>query len=227
MSAPALDRPSAPATAYVRRFGRTEIVYHWAQAVPYLALAATGAGLLTAHLRELPPEARATLRLIHLLSGALLVLLPGLVFLAGDTRALLATARDAWTWRADDLRWLWRMHLKLLLPETELPPVGRFNAGQKVNFMLVMVALPTFAASGLVMLLWPGLLLAWYVHLVTFAAQTPMLLVHLFMAMINPATRHAMRGVTVGTVRQDWAEHHHGAWLARALARPRDGVTGA
>lgn len=200
--------------ALVRRFGRTEIVYHWAQAVPYLFLAGTGSALLAHHFRPLGPEARETLRLVHLVTAALQVALPLLVALAGDTRALLANAREAWVWRRDDLVWLWRMHLKPFFPELELPPVGKFNAGQKVNFMLVMVAIPTFAASGLVMWLVPGVLLAWYVHLATFAVSMPMLGVHLFMATLNPSTRHAMRAMVVGTVSREWAAHHHGAWVA-------------
>lgn len=199
----------------VQRFGRTEIIYHWAQAVPYLFLAGTGAALLAHRFRPLGPDARETLRLAHLVLAALQVALPFLVALAGDTRALLANAREAWVWRRDDFLWLWRMHLKPLFPETELPPVGKFNAGQKVNFMLVMVAIPTFAASGLVMLLAPGILLAWYVHLATFAVSMPMLGVHLFMATLNPSTRHAMRAMIVGTVSRDWAAHHHDEWLAR------------
>jgi formate dehydrogenase subunit gamma len=211
---------SQHASGLVRRFGRTEIVYHWAQAVPYLFLVGTGSALLAHHFRPLGPEAREALRLAHLVTAALQVALPLLVALAGDTRALLANAREAWVWRRDDFVWLWRMHLKPLFPATELPPVGKFNAGQKVNFMLVMVAIPTFAASGLVMWLVPGALLPWYVHLATFAVSMPMLAVHLFMATLNPSTRHAMRAMVVGTVSREWAAHHHGAWLASVQDEP-------
>lgn len=199
----------------VRRFGPTEIVYHWAQAVPYLFLVVTGAALLAHRFRPLGPGAREALRQAHLVAGALLLALPAAVAIVGDTRALLANAREAWTWRREDLAWLWRMHLRLLVPDTPLPPVGKFNAGQKVDFMLVMVAIPTFAASGAVMWLAPGVLLAWYVHLATFAVCAPMLALHLFMATVHPSTRHALRGMVVGTVSREWAEHHHDAWAAR------------
>jgi cytochrome b subunit of formate dehydrogenase len=37
---------------------------------------------------------------------------------------------------------------------------------------------------------------------------------HLYMAVINPATRHALRGITTGYVDAEWAAHHHGAWTA-------------
>ena len=35
---------------------------------------------------------------------------------------------------------------------------------------------------------------------------------HLYLALIHPATRHALRGMTVGTVREDWARRHHAKW---------------
>jgi formate dehydrogenase subunit gamma len=38
---------------------------------------------------------------------------------------------------------------------------------------------------------------------------------HLYLALIYPATRHALRGMTVGTVRRDWARQHHRKWIDR------------
>jgi hypothetical protein len=31
---------------------------------------------------------------------------------------------------------------------------------------------------------------------------------------VNPSTRHALRGMTLGTVNRDWAEHHFPHWVA-------------
>ena len=38
---------------------------------------------------------------------------------------------------------------------------------------------------------------------------------HLYLALIYPATRHALRGITVGSVRRDWAVEHHRKWIER------------
>jgi hypothetical protein len=35
------------------------------------------------------------------------------------------------------------------------------------------------------------------------------------LALIYPATRHALRGITVGSVRRDWALEHHRKWIER------------
>jgi cytochrome b subunit of formate dehydrogenase len=36
---------------------------------------------------------------------------------------------------------------------------------------------------------------------------------HLYLALIYPSTRHALRGMTTGSVRRDWAEQHHKKWI--------------
>ena len=46
-------------------------------------------------------------------------------------------------------------------------------------------------------------------------ASLVLLLGHLYLALIYPATRHALRGITVGSVRRDWALEHHRKWIER------------
>ena len=41
-----------------------------------------------------------------------------------------------------------------------------------------------------------------------------LLLGHLYLAVIHPATRHALRGMTVGTVSEEWARRHHPKWTS-------------
>ena len=38
---------------------------------------------------------------------------------------------------------------------------------------------------------------------------------HLYLALIHPTTRHALRGMTYGDVREDWAARHHRKWVRR------------
>ena len=37
---------------------------------------------------------------------------------------------------------------------------------------------------------------------------------HLYLALIHPTTRQALRGITLGTVDARWAERHHAKWAA-------------
>jgi cytochrome b subunit of formate dehydrogenase len=36
---------------------------------------------------------------------------------------------------------------------------------------------------------------------------------HVFMAVVNPATRPALHGMVLGSVRRSWAAEHHADWL--------------
>ncbi|MGH3430135.1 MAG: hypothetical protein ACRDQZ_21620 [Mycobacteriales bacterium] len=44
---------------------------------------------------------------------------------------------------------------------------------------------------------------------------TALIISHIFMAVVNPSTRHALRGMTLGSVNREWAEHHHPRWVRR------------
>lgn len=208
------------ASVKVRRFGPSEVVYHWAQALPYLLLLASGGALFASRWRALDPGLRERLREVHLWGGAAQVALPLLVFALGDRRALLANLREALCWGPADLRWLAVMHLRPLLPWLEVPPVGRFNPGQKVNLLVTSLGIPTLAASGLVMWACPGALLAWYLHVAVLGAMLPLLAVHLFMALVNPSTRPALGAVFTGRVPREYAAHHHEAWLSQVEGAP-------
>ena len=39
---------------------------------------------------------------------------------------------------------------------------------------------------------------------------------HLYLAIIHPKTRHALRGMTLGSVSEKWALEHHLKWAEQA-----------
>ncbi len=195
-------------TRYVRRFSRTERAFHWVNAFFFLALLGTGMVLYLPSL-EVAVGRRTLVKDIHFWTGVAWV--PALVVIAvlGNTRALLRTAREIDRFDGDDLRWL--------AARRPAPPQGRFNAGQKVNAALTAAFTVLFAVSGL--LLWFGerdtrLRFASTVILhdgLMFVAVV-LLVGHLYLALIYPATRHALRGMTLGTVSEEWASRHHAKW---------------
>ena len=63
-------------------------------------------------------------------------------------------------------------------------------------------------------------------HTLTTVALCALVSGHVFMAVFNPGTRHALRGMTLGEVDRAWAEHHHPRWVSEldreATVRPGD-----
>jgi formate dehydrogenase subunit gamma len=182
-----------PKRDYVRRFSKTERTLHWVNAVGFLFLLATGLILYLPRLSVLVGR-RPLMKDLHFWGGIGWVSALALVVVLGDRRGLLRTARE----------------LETLRP-------SRLNVGQKVNAILQAAFVILFFCSG--MLLWLGerdtrfrfastvLLHDWLLYL-----AGGLLIGHLYLAVIHPATRHSLRGMVRGSVREDWARRNYPYW---------------
>ena len=191
----------------VKRFGRTERALHWVHAAGFLAMLATGLVLYLPVLSEAVAR-RNLIKNLHLFAALAWALAILLVVALGDRRRLAADWRELESLDADDRRWL----------RGRRAPQGRFNAGQKLNALLTASFAVLFAASGF--FLWLGerdhrFLLdgTGTVHETVTLASVALLVGHLYLAVIHPSTRHALRGMTTGEVREDLAREHHPKWL--------------
>jgi formate dehydrogenase subunit gamma len=225
------------ATERVARFGRTERAAHWLLAGTFLVMTGSGLALYLPSLSNL--VARPTAKAWHLWSAAVLGI--GIVALValGNRRALGATARDLERLDRDDAEWILGAP-KRFVTGGIAPPQGRFNAGQKLNAAITLGLMVVMAVTGL--LLWYGeqdtsYRYAGTVYVHDWGAWLLMVLVagHIYLAVLHPATRHALRGMTVGDVDREWAVRHHAKWIAKEgptaseddqprRAPPRDGA---
>ncbi len=191
---------------YVRRFSRTERAVHWVHASAFLVLLGSG---LVLYLPSLAAEIgrRPLVKDVHLFTALAWAVALLTVIVLGDRRGLRATARELDVFDADDRRWLRGRRARQ----------GRFNAGQKLNAALTAAFAVLLAVSGV--LLWLGERDTRFrfdstivLHDVVAYLSVALLAGHLYLAVIHPSTRHALRGITVGTVREDWAREHHAKW---------------
>ncbi len=184
----------------VRRFTRTERTLHWVNATGFLFVAGTGLSLYIPSL-SVVVQRRPLLKDMHVWGGIGWVSSLALVALLGDRRGLVRAARELETFRHD-----------------------RLNAGQKVNAILTAAFTVLFLVSGL--LLWLGerdtrfrFASTVVVHDGLMFTALALFVGHLYLAVLHPATRHSLRGMTLGTVREDWAEAHHPSWVESERAR--------
>ena len=219
--------PSAIDQQVVVRFERAERLLHWAVAAPFLLCYVSAVVLLVVYNPSPERPFRVLFSWTHRISGLCLVGLPALAIVTHprDFRLHLRNIGAAWLWTLADLQWLALAVLtapsKRLRRRFPLPEAGKFNAGEKLNFMVVMTSSPLFVLSGV--LIWlPGFpsYYPWIFHLTLGAAVTPLLLGHIFMATINPSTRKGLRGMVSGKVDRKWARHHYPRWFR---TRHRDG----
>lgn len=191
----------------IQRFGRTERALHWVHATGFFAMLATGLVLYLPVLSELVAR-RNLVKNVHIFSALGWAVAICLVVALGDRRRLAADWREIETIDRDDRRWL----------RGRIAAQGRFNAGQKLNVLLTAAFAVLFAVSGF--FLWLGerdhrFLLegTGTVHEMLTLVSVGLLSGHLYLALIHPATRHALRGITLGDVREDWAREHHRKWV--------------
>ena len=157
---------------------------------------------------------RDLIRTLHLASAWGMVVLPLLVVLTGDRGALRRDLRDIDYWDRLDLQWLRRAPVFFI---KALPPAGRFNAGQKLNAILVGAAAAGFLVTGLAMWkaelfpLWVGDVCTQLHDLLT-VAIVPLVAGHLFLTLVNPSTRGSLPGILSGYVDRAWAAAHHPRW---------------
>jgi formate dehydrogenase subunit gamma len=192
---------------YVRRFSKTERALHWVNAAGFLLMLVTGLVLFLPSL-QVAVGRRALVKDVHFWGGIGWVCALALVALIGDRRGLLRTARELDGFDRDDGRWL---------TGRRPAPQGRFNAGQKMNAALTAAFTVLFLVSGLLLHLGEGDTRLRFASTVVlhdglFFVATVLFAAHLYLAVIHPATRHALRGMTVGTVSEEWAERHHSKW---------------
>jgi formate dehydrogenase subunit gamma len=194
-------------TLLVPRFGRTERLLHWTHASAFGVMLATGLVLLLPALSEIVAR-RQLVKNIHVWTAVAWVVAIALVIACGDRRALRDDWRHAESLDADDRRWLLGRGARQ----------GKFNAGQKLNILLTVAFAVLFLVSGA--LLWLGerdhrfiLDGTGTVHVTLTWISLVVLVGHLYLALLHPSTRHALRGITSGDVREDWAAEHHAKWL--------------
>jgi formate dehydrogenase subunit gamma len=191
------------APRYLRRFSRTERAVHWVHASAFLVMLGSGIVLYLPDLAAAVGR-RPLVKDVHLWTAVAWAGALVLVVALGDRRALRRTLRDLDRTGSD-----------------------RFNLGQKLNAALTASFALLFAVSGL--LLWLGERDTRFrfgssivLHDVLAYVSVALLCGHLYLAVLHPATRHALRGMTRGTVREDWAREHHPRWAADAASRRMD-----
>ena len=190
------------------RFGFFERIVHWVVGVTFVLLLATGLAFshpslfwLTALLGGGPSA-----RVLHPWVGVLLSL--GMVAMA------FIWARDMVLDDADR-RWLGAVKAYATRDHGNVPPAGKYNAGQKMFFWFQAVFAAAHLGSGVLLWFPAGFdapLLQWMrlVHYGVTLGGGALLVVHVYLGTVAyPGTARAMID---GTVTDRWARHHHPRW---------------
>lgn len=132
-------------------------------------------------------------------------------------------------WKRRDSEWTRRSPALLKGDEHAMPPVGKYNAGQKGVFWLMVVCLVLLLITGV--MFWqpwfanafPILLrrIAVVVHAASAVCLILGIIVHVYAAIWVKGSIHAM---TRGTVSEAWARQHHALWADEITGTQRESL---
>lgn len=216
----------------VRRFNRTQRALHWSHSITFFLLLATGLVLLVPQIGGLVGHHLIVLQ-YHEYISIFYITGPLLWLILGDRMSLLRDLKSFDEWDQDDVDWLKESAMRGPSAR-DLPPQGRFNAGQKLNGILTLAATVGFVVTGLIM--WhPPWITRWapsflfsdsvsnnavFLHQVLTWVSIPLVMGHIYLAAIARATRPALRTIIDGTVPMSYAREHHPKWAAELEATP-------
>jgi formate dehydrogenase gamma subunit len=198
----------------ILRFRKSERHLHWAIAVPFMVCYATALILVFFYNPNPLRPYREVFSVVHRISAVCLFVLPMLAILKSrkDLRMYYYNIKQAWIWTFEDIKWLGMMGLNAVNKKFKLPDQGKFNAAEKINFMMLMGTYPLYIITGMFIWVTDGALLSWLIHFGMALVATPLLAGHKFMALVNPETRIGLSGMITGFVDRQWAKHHYTKW---------------
>ncbi len=187
---------------------------HWAVAMPFMVCWATAVVLLLVYNPNPARPYRMAFSWAHRISGLALFTLPVWTIVRHwrDLGLHLRNIGEAWRWSFDDFKWIFLKGPAAVSKRILLPDQGKFNAGEKINFLILTATFPLYVTTGALIWTHQFAFPAWILHLSLAAMATPLMLGHIFLATINPDTRPGLPGMVSGLVDRHWASHHYARW---------------
>jgi len=208
----------------MRRFALTERLAHWVYALFFLGALLTGLLMWIPATRVWMAGDRQEFAQHHAAAGIVMVLLPLVLFLAFDRRSLAAGLSEVDRWSVHDRRWFWAALRGDILRGREMPPQGRFNAGQKLYSVVVAAMSLGFLLTGS-LLLSKSRLPAWLVsralwlHAALAVSGAALLVGHLANVFLTKHGRASLLAMLRGTYPVDMARRHHLLWWEKSTER--------
>jgi formate dehydrogenase subunit gamma len=202
----------------IERFSPLDRYAHWLMAITWVTLAITGL-ILSLGKSVLLPLIGYTLfswlailaKNLHNFVGPILIVAIPFLF--------IRFVRDNGI-GMDDVRWF--LNIKGYFKGHEHPS-GRFNAGEKVVFWIMLVLLSTILVISGLVLVFPNfdqtrstMQIANVVHMVAAYGAIALALVHIYLGTIGMVD--AYRAMRYGYVDESWAKHHHLRWYEAVAA---------
>jgi formate dehydrogenase subunit gamma len=204
---------------WIPKYTAVERLLHWVHAATFIPLVLTGFAIFASWLAPIAQgPAGLHIRLIHRVAAVFFGGVPILYAILQPHRLALHV-REFLTFSKYDVLWL-----KAALPyyvfgrHEDMPPQPRFNTGERLNALVLVMGTLTFGITGLAMwflrdVMSPGLFQAMVIiHDLMFVATTAMFMIHFYLAVVHPLMWQSLVSMRYGVVSESYAREHHAMW---------------
>jgi formate dehydrogenase subunit gamma len=197
------------------RYSANERTNHWITAITFVLLALSGLALFHPSMFWLTSifGGGQWTRILHPFVGVVMFV----SFLILVLRFWHHNVLDS-----SDMQWLKQIDDVLAKREDKLPEIGRYNAGQKLLFFVMVACMILLLLSGIV--IWRRyfsfyvpitlIRLAAVIHAATAFVLIVGIIVHIYAALW---VKGSIRAMTRGTVTLGWARKHHPRWFRESI----------
>ncbi|MFN2240961.1 MAG: formate dehydrogenase subunit gamma [Anaerolineae bacterium] len=210
---------SAIAIRWIPKYTTLERALHWVHTASFIPLVLTGFVLFAPWLQPVAQsEAGTHIRLIHRLAAVFFGGVP-IVYTLLQPRRMLMNLREFLSFSKYDLLWLkGAIPYYVLGRHEDMPPQPRFNTGERLTAVVMVLGTVTFGITGLSMWFLKGIMPTWLYqvmvlfHDLMFIVTFAMFMVHFYLAVIHPMMWQSLVSMRYGVVSESYAREHHTMW---------------
>jgi formate dehydrogenase subunit gamma len=210
---------SAVTIRWIPKYTTLERLLHWVHTASFIPLALTGFVLFAPWLQPVAQSGAGThIRLIHRVAAVFFGGVP-IVYTILQPRRMVINLREFLSFSRYDLLWLkGAIPYYVLGRHGDMPPQPRFNTGERLTAVIMVLGTLTFGVTGLSMWFLKGIMstflyqLMVFFHDLMFIVTFAMFMVHFYLAVIHPMMWQSLVSMRYGVVSESYAREHHAMW---------------
>lgn len=208
-------------------FNTAQRLVHWLHTLAFAVLMLTGMALYIPWFSNSvgSGDGGLVIRLLHR-AGAVAFMLVPVIYILFSPREWAASMKRVFTWSKDDLGWLQAAPAYYFLGDEEaMPPQDKFNTGEKLFYLVVVICMAGFIVTGLIMWFAKGAVPVWmfqwsvFIHDLCTIAYAAFFLAHFMLATMHPLMKGAINGMLFGWMPEEYVKHHHAKYYEEVVSR--------
>ena len=214
-----MDQAGAVRIRWIPKYSAMERVFHWGHTVTFLLLAMTGMVLFFPFLGPLAQGASGEFtRLLHRAAAIAYGALP-LIYIILEPRRAWMSLKSVFKVGRFDIEWVKGMIPYYMFGRHEaMAPQDRFNTGEKLNAVVIILGSVVFAITGLLMWFGKGFMpigvfqAVVILHDIAMIVTVCMFIVHFYLAVVHPLMWAGLVSMRFGVTSATYAQEHHALW---------------